>query len=354
MDVDGWEKDTFTMAVLSAVCDPRQEALDQICKTFPTFTFSITTDPESVLSSNDIDAVVIATATSTHVDLTLRAIKAGKHVLLEKPISIDLKSSRPVIAASEARPEVKVMVGFPRRFDDDYREAYDRLTSNGLGGPAYQIKSNMHDTYNPDTIDFTLAYSKVSGGIFMDAAIHDIDVSRWFLDVANPARLPNPKKQVNRVWGIGQTVRYDAMREWGDSDNALGTIEFANGSQAIVHVNRINGYGHQCSVEIFGPTGNININPVPFKSRVEIRDAHGVRHETQFSWLDRLTVGFVNEMNYFVECVLDGKPNVGVAAGNPVPPREAFEASKIGAALMHSLHTGSPVVFDEEGEPIMS
>lgn len=172
------------------------------------------------------------------------------------------------------------MVGFPRRceydtrqfgpycaesrisVDDDYREAYDRLTSNGLGGPAYQIKSNMHDTYNPDTIDFTLAYSKVSGGIFMDAAIHDIDVSRWFLDVANPARLPNPKKQVNRVWGIGQTVRYDAMREWGDSDNALGTIEFANGSQAIVHVNRINGYGHQCSVEIFGPTGNININPV--------------------------------------------------------------------------------------------
>lgn len=46
--------------------------------------------------------------------------------------------------------------------------------------------------------------------------------------------------------------------------------------------------------------------------------------------------------------------NVGVAAANPVPPREAFEASKIGAALMHSLHTGSPVVFDEEGEPIMS
>ncbi|OWZ62900.1 hypothetical protein AYX14_04228 [Cryptococcus neoformans] len=258
--------------------------------------------------------------------LTL-TLASYQHVLLEKPISIDLESSRPVIAASEARPEVKVMVGFPRRFDDDYREAYDRLIFNGLGGPAYQIN--------------------FSGGIFMDAASHDIDVSRWFLDVANPTRLKNPKKQVNRVWGIGQTVRYDAILEWGDSDNALGTIEFANDSQAIVHVNRINGYGHQCSAEIFGPTGNININPVPFKSRVEVRDTHGVRHETQFSWLDRLSVGFVNEMNYFVECVLDGKPN-------PVPPREAFEASKIGAALMYSLYTGSPVVFGEEGEPIMS
>lgn len=46
--------------------------------------------------------------------------------------------------------------------------------------------------------------------------------------------------------------------------------------------------------------------------------------------------------------------NVDVTAANPVPPREAFEASKIGAALMYSLYTGSPVVFGEEGEPIMS
>lgn len=75
-------------AVLSAVCDPRQEALDQIRQTFPISHLSMcppckqlwlmSTDPVSVLSSNDIDAVVIATATGTHVDLTLGAIKAGK------------------------------------------------------------------------------------------------------------------------------------------------------------------------------------------------------------------------------------------------------------------------------------
>lgn len=102
----------------------------------------------------------------------------------------------------------------------------------------------------------------------MDAAIHDIDMSRWFLDVAALGGSANPKKQVNRVWGIGQTIRYGAMKEWGDSDNALGTIEYANGSQAVINVNRINGYGHQCTAEIFGPSGNLVINPVSLRSQI--------------------------------------------------------------------------------------
>lgn len=84
------------------------------------------------------------------------------------------------------------------------------------------------------------------------------------------------------------------------------------------------------------------------------------------SWLDRLTQGFINEMNYFVESILDNKRELRNFAGkvvttaktawaaNPVPPREAFEAAKIATALMYSLHHGQPVLFDDNGEPIMS
>lgn len=75
--------------------------------------YNKTTD--EVFAIPDLDAVVIATITSTHAPLTLQAIDRGLHVLLEKPITIDYESSVPVVEAAEAHPELKVMIGFVRR-----------------------------------------------------------------------------------------------------------------------------------------------------------------------------------------------------------------------------------------------
>jgi myo-inositol 2-dehydrogenase/D-chiro-inositol 1-dehydrogenase len=83
----------------------------------------------------DVDAVVISTTTNTHAPLTIKAIQKGKvsaaaaacpcwcslsdewpqHVLLEKPISIDVADSKPVVEVANANPSVKVMIGFVRR-----------------------------------------------------------------------------------------------------------------------------------------------------------------------------------------------------------------------------------------------
>jgi myo-inositol 2-dehydrogenase/D-chiro-inositol 1-dehydrogenase len=60
-----------------------------------------------------LDAVIISTITSTHAPLTIKAVE--KHVLLEKPISIDVEDSRPVLAVADSRPDLKVMIGFVRR-----------------------------------------------------------------------------------------------------------------------------------------------------------------------------------------------------------------------------------------------
>lgn len=75
------------------------------------------TTPEEVLAlpTDALDAVVISTITTTHAPLSIAAIEKGWHVLLEKPISVDVEESKPVVAAAEARKDVKVMIGFVRR-----------------------------------------------------------------------------------------------------------------------------------------------------------------------------------------------------------------------------------------------
>lgn len=76
---------------------------------------SVHSDPEEIFARDDIDAVIIATITPTHARLATKAIEKGLHVLLEKPIAIEVKDSIPVVEAAEGRPDLKVMIGFVRR-----------------------------------------------------------------------------------------------------------------------------------------------------------------------------------------------------------------------------------------------
>lgn len=102
--------------------------------------------------------------------MCIQALKAGKHVLLEKPISIDLASSLPVLAEAAAHPELKVMVALSRRFDASNRDAYARRAD--LGEP-YLVKSATNDMRDPS--GFFVKFSATSGGIALDMGIHDCD-----------------------------------------------------------------------------------------------------------------------------------------------------------------------------------
>lgn len=101
---------------------------------YPTF--------EELLAHPEIEAVVIATPTSLHAPMCIQALRAGKHVLLEKPISIDIESSLPVLAEAKLHPELKVMIAFSRRFDESNKDAYSRLQALGN---AFMVKSATND-----------------------------------------------------------------------------------------------------------------------------------------------------------------------------------------------------------------
>jgi myo-inositol 2-dehydrogenase/D-chiro-inositol 1-dehydrogenase len=204
-----------------------------------------------------------------------QSLTPAQHTLIEKPISIDVSASKPVVTEAEAHPELKVMVGFSRRcewtnssrkreansrpVDASYQEAKKRIDAGQLGTP-YLIKSCTNDSL--DRTDYFINYAKTSGGIFMDCGIHDIDIGRWLLDVNNKSKLSNPNKQVTSVFATGLNIRYPELASMGDCDNAIGVIEFENGSKFNIHLSRTSIHGHDVICEVFGVESKLVINSV--------------------------------------------------------------------------------------------
>ncbi|WWC60052.1 uncharacterized protein I303_102615 [Kwoniella dejecticola CBS 10117] len=324
-------------AELVAVCDPRQSSLKWANDNLPmgTKTFE---DSDQCLGEGGIDAVLIASETGLHAKLAIDSMRAGKHVLLEKPISIDLETSRQVVEETKKCPDLKVMVGFSRRFDESYREVKNMIDAGKLGKP-HLIKSATNDQHDPS--GFFVKYAAASGGIFIDCGIHDIDLARWLLLPSTPS-----PKQVRRVFALGHNIQHPELEKDNDVDNGVGVVEFENGGILVVHCSRTMKHGHDCFTEVFGTEGKAIVNGNPQLNRVEIRDQYGVRTESTPTYYERFREAFVNEVNEFTDVVLDDKPL-------PVSCVDALEAAKIAAALTQSFKSGNPVYFDNEGEPIL-
>ena len=121
--------DVHPRAELAAVYDPVPDAAREVGSRFDT---EWSTDVDAVIEDPSIDAVVVASPTPTHVDLLTRAVHAGKAVLCEKPIDLDLAQ------VDACRTEIgtladRVMVGFNRRFDPSFRDIRTRVGAGEVG-----------------------------------------------------------------------------------------------------------------------------------------------------------------------------------------------------------------------------
>ncbi|OWZ42886.1 hypothetical protein C343_03914 [Cryptococcus neoformans C23] len=329
----------ITRAEVVAVADPSPIAAKWVEENLPGVAYYST--PDSIFSLPNIDAVVISTITSTHASLTIQAIERGIHVLLEKPISVDVEDSRPVVEAARKRKDVKVMIGFVRRFDAALNQLHTHLKSSALSSQSqpFLLKSTSCDPH--DSTGFFISYAKSSGGIFMDCGIHDIDMSRWLLNVSSSGT----KNQVARVLASGFLTLHPTLADQGDCDNALAIIEYTNNTSCTLHLSRTGMSGYESSVEVFG-TGEKLLVDTPASNRVKISDASGRHVDSAPTYMDRYGEAFIHEAKAFVDCILDDLPP-------PTSADDAFQAALIAKALTHSFQSGKPVLFGEDGEPIL-
>jgi myo-inositol 2-dehydrogenase/D-chiro-inositol 1-dehydrogenase len=227
-------------AVLAWVCDPFIEGARS---TADRLGGRVTTDSAEVFASGDVDAVVVASPTPTHIDLISAAIDAGIPVLCEKPIDLDITRVERLRDRGTASG-VPIALGFNRRFDPHFAELHRRVAAGEIGA-LEQLSIISRDPTPPDP-----AYVRVSGGIFRDMTIHDFDMARFFVP------------RIVSVTAHGANAFNAGIRAAGDYDTAVVTLRGSKGELVTITNSRHSAYGYDQRLEAFGSTGLLQVGNV--------------------------------------------------------------------------------------------
>ncbi len=270
------------------------------------------------LLHGDVDAVAICTSTDTHADLVAAAARAGKAVFCEKPVSLDLAKTDRALAEVD-RAGVPFQVGFNRRFDPAHQSVRDAVAAGAIGEP-HLVRISSRDPAPP-----SIAYVRVSGGLFLDMTIHDFDMARYVTG-----------SEVVEVFARG-AVRIDpAFGDAGDVDTAVVTLVHADGCITAIDNSRQAVYGFDQRVEAFGAAGMAaSTNPLSHSSVVHTAEGGRVPPLPWF-FLERYMESYVRQWQSFVEAVGAGRaPSVTTA--------DARAPLVIGLAAWRSLREQRPV-----------
>jgi predicted dehydrogenase len=186
------------------VCDLRDEALARISSRFPSVT--TTTSVDELLSRDDIEAVVVATPVSTHFELAAAALRAGKHVLVEKPLAASAAQALE-LAALSGRCGRLVMPGHTFLYSPPVNLIRDVIASGELG-----------DIYFVSTSRVNLGLHQPDVSVVWDLAPHDFSILRYWLEAAP-----------SHVSALSRSCVFP-----GTPDVAFIDLEF--GSRTIAHV----------------------------------------------------------------------------------------------------------------------
>ena len=222
-------------AQLAWVCDPIVEAATSLAETYAA-RWSL--EAQDALEDPSVDAVVIASATPTHVDLIRRSVLAGKKVLCEKPIDLDLAAiDRCWTDIAGHAPFV--MLGFNRRFDPSFREIRARVAAGEIG-TIRALRITSRDPQPPPA-----SYLATSGGMFRDMTIHDFDMARFQLG------------DIVEVQAMTSTNDLELFETAHDHAQAIVVMRASSGALGTIVNSRTCAYGYDQRLEAFGDLGSL-------------------------------------------------------------------------------------------------
>lgn len=285
---------------LTAICDSDNKNLLKY-KQQLNVEYGYASFPE-MLENKELNAIAIITPSAFHCEQIEQSLEAGFHVFCEKPLGVNLEDSTKAKRAVSHHPDKVFMLGFMRRYDPSYQYAKKKVDNGEIGQPI------LFRSYSVDpisSIDSVLSYIPHSAGQFVDMAVHDIDLARWFL-----------KSEPKSIYAIGGCFAYPEFGEYGDGDNVTALMQFENNAMAFFLAGRTAPHGYNVETEIIGTKSTLRIGSVPQKNLVEIIDKNGVTKECSQSFHERFEDAFKNEMQEFVDCILENrKPEVNVDDG---------------------------------------
>ena len=253
---------------------------------------------DKMVRDSKIDAIIISSPTSFHIEHINIALKAGKAIFCEKPVELSFKKVK-LIKDSIKDSKVPFMVGFNRRYDQSMQKIKKSIKNGTIGTPQI-IGITSRDPAPPD-----INYLKTSGGLFLDMAIHDFDMACFLNE--------NP---VESVYSTGSVFGDKQIENLGDVDTAVTTLNFENGSIATINNSRKAAYGYDQRVEVFGDLGMCATNN-QLPDNHFISDKNGIHTPRPIGFfLERYADSYRSIIKEFISCLIEKRemPN-GINAG---------------------------------------
>ncbi len=281
-----------------------------------------TDDVGDLLGDPAIEALLICSPTDSHAAWIQAGAAAGKQLFVEKPIALDLAQTDAALEAV-ARAGVRLQVGMNRRYDPTFARLREAI-AQGVVGEVHLLHIISRDPAPPP-----ISYVRTSGGLFLDMAIHDLDMARFLVGA-----------EVATVYAQGAVRISPEIGAAGDVDTALTVLTFENGVFATIDNSRQAVYGYDQRAEVFGSQGALSTENL-YPNQVTFRTATDIHRDLPLHFfLERYAESYRREMRAFVETLLAG------AAPTP-DGRDGRAALALGLAAGRSLALGRPVAVAE-------
>ena len=289
-------------ARLVAVADRDGERAKEVAKKHNA---SYYTDVEELLANPEIEAVTICTPTVTHADLALQAIEAGKHLLLEKPMTDTVQQAQRLIDAAKSAGTI-LTVGFVERFNPSVRTAAQVIDEGKLGELVLGSARRLGPFVPGRVADI---------GIIKDLAIHDIDIARYLV-----------KQEARSVYAIAGSLHHKY------EDHANLVIRFDDKPTFFVECNWLTPHKTR-TLSITGSNAVLSLDYI--SQEVTLGTSQWVQKSTAV-WDEPLK----GELAHFVDCVANRKEPLTTGV-------DGRQALRIAEAALKSAKTGKVVYLED-------
>jgi inositol 2-dehydrogenase len=276
---------------------------------------------DAMLENKEIEAVLIATPDKFHAQSIVAAAKAGKAILCEKPLALNLADGHTALDAVE-KAGVPLQIGFMRRYDPAYAAAMKRIEAGEIGTPVI-FKSVGRDRDVPPLAGYQ---SGVNGMVFYNNTIHDFDLARWLM-----------RDEVVEVHAYTTVAIRPEIAQYGDIVASTVNLRYLQGAIGNVesYVQAI--YAYDVRTEIVGSKGSIFVGALhQGQTPVTFLSAKGGEQVLADHFLTRFADAYLAEVRDFVHNVLHARPL-------QVTPDDGLKSLAIAVAAEKSHQQGRPV-----------
>ncbi len=300
------------------------------------------TDYKKLLAMPEVKLVVLGAPNDVHCQIVLAAAAAGKHIVVEKPLCLNLADADRMIEACR-KANVKLMYAEELCFAPKYVRLKQLLDSGALGVPTLLKQSEKHNgPHAPHFWDV----NRSGGGVTMDMGCHAIEFFRWMLG----------RPPIKSVYAqMGTYVHGDKT---GGDDNSLIIVEFANGTIGLAEESWTKLGGMDDRAEVHGSKG-VAYADLLHGNAIETYSAEGYDYAVEKAgstkgWTftifeEEWNYGFHQEMAHFVDCVQnDKKPLVTGEDGRAVLEVifAAYESARTGCKVSLPFKTNAKKPHD--------